>query len=90
MEHERIITRSTSCCANIAASRVESLRINEDMEKVMRVYEDGKLVDTLPGFSLSANVFDFFGKDYSGAAENDIFTFAGKEKVLVSKCTFHR
>ena len=54
------------------------------------LYEDGKLVGTLPEFSLSANAFDLFGKDYLGAAENDIFTFAGKEKVLVSKCTLNR
>ena len=43
MERERIITRSTTYSCNLAASRAESLRINEDMEKVVRVYEDGKI-----------------------------------------------
>ena len=37
MERERIITRSTTYSCNLAASRAESLRINEDMEKVVRV-----------------------------------------------------
>ena len=43
MERERIITRSTTYSCNLAASCAESLRINEDMEKVVRVYEDGRI-----------------------------------------------
>ena len=54
------------------------------------LYEDGKLVGALPEFTMNASVFDFFGKDFLGAAENDIFTFAGKEKAVVSKCTLNR
>ena len=54
------------------------------------LYEDGKLVGTLPEFSLSGSLFDVFGKDYLGAAENDIFSFANKEKVLVTKLKFNR
>ena len=54
------------------------------------LYEDGKLLGTLPEFSLSGSLFDVFGKDYLGAAENDIFSFANKEKVLVTKFKFNR
>ena len=54
------------------------------------LYEDGKLVGTLPEFSLSASIFDVFGKDFAGAAENDIFSFANKEKVLVTKFRVNR
>ncbi len=38
---EKIITVKNSRCINIAGSRVESLRINSDMENTVRVYEDG-------------------------------------------------
>lgn len=54
------------------------------------LYEDGKLVGTLPEFSLSGSIFDVLGKDYLGTAENDIFSFAGKDKVIVSKFTLNR
>ena len=53
-------------------------------------YEDGKLVGALPEFSLSGSLFDVFGKDFMGAAENDIFSFADKEKVLVTKFRLNR
>lgn len=54
------------------------------------LYEDGKLVGALPEFSLSGSLFDVFGKDFMGAAENDLFSFAGKEKVVVTKFKLNR
>lgn len=48
------------------------------------LYDNGKLVGALPEFSLSANINDFFGKDFIGAAKNDVFEYCD-EKVLVAK-----
>lgn len=48
------------------------------------VYEDGKLLGTLPEFGLSANIFDLLGKDFLGVAKNDVFKFMD-EKVIVGK-----
>ena len=48
------------------------------------VYEDGKLLGTLPEFSLSGNVFDVLGGDLIGIDKNDVFSFAD-ETLIVSK-----
>ncbi len=47
------------------------------------LYEDGKLLGRLPGFGISANIFDFLGKDLIAVAKNDIFTYAD-ENVIVA------
>ncbi|MGN0818339.1 MAG: metallopeptidase TldD-related protein, partial [Candidatus Coproplasma sp.] len=47
------------------------------------LYEDGKLVGTLPEFSLSANIFDILGKDFIGVVKNDTFSYAD-ETLLVA------
>ena len=48
------------------------------------VYEDGKLLGTLPEFSLSGIVFDVLGGDLIGIVKNDVFSFAD-ETLIVSK-----
>ena len=48
------------------------------------VYEDGKLTGTLPEFTLSGNIFEVFGKDFIGIAQNDAFEFMD-ETVVVSR-----
>lgn len=47
------------------------------------LYEDGKLVGTLPEFGISGNVFDILGKDFVAAAKNDVFGF-NDEDVIIS------
>ena len=46
------------------------------------VYEDGKLLGTLPEFSLSGNIFDMLGRDFIGAAKNDAFSFADETLIV--------
>lgn len=46
------------------------------------LYEDGKLLGTLPEFSLSANVFDILGKDFIGVAKNDVFSFSDEDLIV--------
>lgn len=41
MESEKIITKSTNYSINVAASKVDSLRITETSETVVRVYDNG-------------------------------------------------
>lgn len=53
------------------------------------LYEDGKLIATLPEFSISGNIFDLFGKDFLGFARNDIFGVT-EEHVAVAKFKINR
>ena len=48
------------------------------------VYENGKLIGTLPEFGLSANIFDLLGKDFLGAVKDDVFKYAD-DNVIVGK-----
>ena len=43
MKTEKIITKTSSRCLNVSASKVESLRINEDIENTVRVYDNGAI-----------------------------------------------
>lgn len=43
MEQEKIIDKETTYSVNIAGGKVESLRVNESLKTVIRVYEDGKI-----------------------------------------------
>lgn len=47
------------------------------------LYDDGRLVGRLPEFGIGGSVFDVLGKDFIGAADNDLFKYK-KERVLVS------
>lgn len=53
------------------------------------LYENGALVGTLSNFGISANLFDFLGKDLIGVAENDLFEVR-EETVLVAKFKINR
>lgn len=53
------------------------------------IYEDGKLIATLPEFGVSGNVFDLFGKDFVGIARNDVFGVTD-EYVAVAKFKINR
>ncbi|MGN0814256.1 MAG: metallopeptidase TldD-related protein [Candidatus Coproplasma sp.] len=48
------------------------------------LYEDGKLVGTLPEFSLSANIFDILGKDFIGAVKNDVFDYSDETLIVAN------
>lgn len=48
------------------------------------VYEDGKLLGTLPEFSLSGNIFDVLGDSFLGVAKNDVFKYMD-ETLIVTK-----
>lgn len=43
MKTEKIILKESSKCINVVASRVESLRINENLENTVRVYDNGAI-----------------------------------------------
>lgn len=43
MENEKIIDKSVSYSLNIAGGKVESLRVKEDLETVIRVYDGGNI-----------------------------------------------
>lgn len=43
MKTERIVSKSSSRCLNITASKVDSLRINNDLENTVRVYDNGAI-----------------------------------------------
>ncbi len=43
MKTEKIINKTTSKCINVVASKVESLRINNDLENTVRVYDKGTI-----------------------------------------------
>lgn len=43
MKTEKIITKTSSRCLNVTASKVESLRINDDLENTVRVYDNGAI-----------------------------------------------
>ena len=43
MEHEKLTYKDTSYSVNISGGRVDSLRVNENLKTVIRVYEDGKI-----------------------------------------------
>ncbi len=43
MKTEKIITKTSSRCLNVSASKVESLRINDDLENTVRVYDNGAI-----------------------------------------------
>ncbi len=47
------------------------------------LYDNGKLIGTLPEFGISGNVFDILGKNLVAVAKNDIFRFK-EENVIVS------
>ena len=53
------------------------------------LYEDGKLVGTLPEFGISASIFDFLGKDLIAVAKNDLFGYKD-EDVIVAKFTIDK
>ena len=46
------------------------------------LYEDGELKGRMPGFTVTANIFDVLGKDYIGACGKGIWA-AGKNTYLV-------
>lgn len=46
------------------------------------VYENGKLIGTLPQFGLSANIFDLLGKDFLGAVKDDVFDYADGNVII--------
>lgn len=46
------------------------------------VYEDGRLTGVLPQFTLGCNVFDLLGKNFMGAAKNDVFRFADETLIV--------
>lgn len=48
------------------------------------MYDNGKLVGTLPEFGISGNIFDLLGKNLLGVAENDIFSYKS-ENVIVTR-----
>ena len=43
MEHEKLTYRETSYSVNISGGKVNSLRVNENLKTVIRVYKDGKI-----------------------------------------------
>lgn len=43
MKIEKIINKTSNKCLNITASKVDSLRINNDLENTIRVYSDGAI-----------------------------------------------
>ncbi len=43
MEFEKIISKGTGYSVSVSGGRVDSLRINEELKTVVRVYEDGKI-----------------------------------------------
>lgn len=43
MEQEKIIKKGTSYSVSITAGKVDSLRVNETLKTIIRVYEDGKI-----------------------------------------------
>lgn len=43
MKTEKIINKTSSRCLNITASKVDSLRINNDLENTVRVYNNGAI-----------------------------------------------
>lgn len=43
MKTEKIINKTSSRCLNITASKVDSLRINNDLENTVRVYDNGAI-----------------------------------------------
>lgn len=43
MEKEKLVNRSTVYTVNIAGNKVDALRLKEDLQTVVRVYEDGKI-----------------------------------------------
>lgn len=43
MKTEKIINKSSSKCINVVANHVESLRINNDVENTIRVYDNGMI-----------------------------------------------
>lgn len=47
------------------------------------LYDNGKLAGTLPEFGISANIYDFLGKDLIAIAKNDIFSYK-EEDVIVA------
>ena len=53
------------------------------------LYEDGKLVGSLPEFGISASIFDFLGKDLIAVAKNDLFGYKD-EGVIVAKFTIDK
>lgn len=53
------------------------------------LYDNGKLVGTLPEFSVSANIFDLLGKDFCGVAKDDVFS-CGQDTVIVGKFKINR
>lgn len=46
------------------------------------LYEGGRLVGTLPEFGISANIFDFLGKDLITVAKNDIFGYTDEDVIV--------
>ena len=43
MKTEKIINKTSSRCINITASKVDSLRINNNLENTVRVYDNGAI-----------------------------------------------
>ena len=48
------------------------------------LYEDGKLLGRLPEFGISANIFDFLGKDLIAVAKNDIYSFMDEDVIVAN------
>lgn len=46
------------------------------------LYEDGKLVGRLSEFGISANIFDFLGKDLIVVAKNDMFSYMDEDVIV--------
>lgn len=43
MEHEKLTYKDTSYSVSVSGGKVDSLRVNENLKTVIRVYEDGKI-----------------------------------------------
>jgi len=43
MEHEKLTIKETSYSVNVSGSKVDSLRVKQDLKTVIRVYDDGKI-----------------------------------------------
>lgn len=53
------------------------------------LYEDGKLIGTLPQFTITGNIFDVLGGNFICAAENDVFEGVD-ETLIASKFTINK
>lgn len=48
------------------------------------LYDNGKLVGTLPEFGVSGNIFDLLGKDLIAIAKNDVYGYMDEDVVVAN------